>query len=226
MRPALALCLLLAACARPLTPAETGFAAGLFGDSFDPGPVRMVADAPVGLIERTRPVRPRTTCRERILPPPEGDTVTGRTAGIAGFQRVYTSQDWSLPDYLDGLPERIHLVAAMFFAHEMTHVWQWQNRDLTGYHPLRAAREHSRTRDPYLFDPQSDAPFLSFGYEQQASLVEEYVCCRAMDPGGARTARLAEKLSEVMDLAPHDPGAEGPEVWLPWTGGETENLCS
>ena len=49
----------------------------------------------------------------------------------------------------------------MLFAHEMTHVWQWQNRQATGYSPLRAAREHDFKADPYLYDISTKTRFLA-----------------------------------------------------------------
>jgi hypothetical protein len=110
-----------------------------------------------------------------------------RTAGIVLFNTLHVRPEYHLPDYVTPREGRRSLAAAMFFAHEMTHVWQWQNRAVTGYHPFRAFSEHARIEDPYLFDPREDRRFLDYGYEVQASLVEEYVCCRAVDPRGART---------------------------------------
>ena len=217
--------LMVAACGRPLTDTETAFMATLTGDTLDPAPVRIAEAGIVGLRSATYPVRPRTTCRERILPPPESDTFTARTAGVVLFNRAYIRPDWFLDDYMADWPEGQSIVAAMFFAHEMIHVWQWQNRELTGYHPLRAASEHVPGADPYLFDPdETRLSFLEFGYEQQASLVEEFVCCRALDPEGARTERLAALLSEVMPIArlPQTPM----DVRLPWDGAETRGICS
>ena len=49
----------------------------------------------------------------------------------AGVARLTLNQ----PRSINALSE------AMLLAHEMTHVWQWQNRKRTGYHPLRAAAE-------------------------------------------------------------------------------------
>ena len=88
----------------------------------------------------------------------------------------------------------------MLFAHEITHVWQWQNRATTGYSPLRAAREHEGGADPYLYDINTKAGFLDYGYEQQASIVEEFVCCAALDPTGSRTQRLEALISETMPI--------------------------
>ena len=64
----------LAACGRPLSEAERAFMAEI-----QPGlqteRIRMVENPLIGLRIRTRPARPRTTCREMILPPDSGPTV-------------------------------------------------------------------------------------------------------------------------------------------------------
>ncbi|WP_101068701.1 hypothetical protein [Roseovarius salinarum] len=215
-------CLLLAACGRPLTPAEAAFATRLHGATLDTDRVRFVKGAPVGSVTYTRQKRPRLACRERILPEPQGRTVTVSPAAIVLHNKVFYDRDWYAEDYLDGYPERMDLVAAMLFAHEITHVWQWQNRDVTGYSPIRALREHTRADDPYLFDVDTQAAFLDYGYEQQAGIVEEYVCCATLDPDAPRTRRLADMLRGAFPLGrlPR-PGA----VRLPWAGAETEGIC-
>ena len=124
----------------------------------------------------------------------------------------------------DGGAAPLDLAGAMFFVHEMTHVWQWQNRALTGYHPGRALREQVTIDDPYLFDDAADAPFLSYGYEAQASLVEEYLCCATLDPGGARTGRLFDLLRQVMPVA--EPAAFDRPVRLPWEGADVPDICA
>lgn len=216
----------IAACGRPLTLGEREFMAGLQGESFDPGPVRIGGNRLVGAFEQTYPVRPRNTCRERISPPPKGATFTGSTAGITLFQHVHTRPDVYRKDYVTRPDGAVNLAAAMFFAHEMTHVWQWQNRSVTGYHPFRAFAEHLDTEDPYLFDGDSRQRFLDFPYEQQASLVEEYVCCRALDPRGSRTARLERLLRQNMPLASRIDRLDGRVVLVPWEGLERAGICS
>lgn len=226
LRWIIALFLLLAACGRPLTEAEQSFMAEL-QPGLDPVPIRIVEMPLVGLRSHTRPVRPRVTCRERIFPPPEGLTVQTRAAGIATFRRIWVTPDYYLDDYLAGYPDELHLVAAMFFAHEMTHIWQWQTRAVTGYHPLRGASEHWVSDDPYLFDvPQETPDFLSYGFEQQASLVEEYVCCRAVDPNGARTERLEDILQPYLNLTPLNARISQPDILLPWDGVDLRGICS
>lgn len=214
--------LLLAACGRPLTPAETGLAAQVFGDSLQVSRVRLVESPLVGLTSRAYPVRPRTTCRERIAPPVAGPTFTARTAGMVVFNHIHISPRAWRDDYLDLPTGELPLGRAMFLLHELTHVWQWQNRAVTGYHPLLGGLEHLPGGDPYLWDPESTADFLSFGYEQQASMVEEYLCCAALDPAGARTLRLRESLSAVMPLG----ALSLPPARLPWPDAQVAGICS
>ena len=227
MRWTLLALFLLAACGRPLTEAEQVFMAELAGPAFDPAPVRITQNPLIGLTTRSYPARPRSTCRERIFPPPQGDTATGRTAGIVFFNRLHLREDYALPDYIAREDGAVNLLAQMFFVHEMTHIWQWQNRARTGYHPARAFAEHARLEDPYLFEAEAELPFLDYGYEQQASLVEEYVCCRTLDPEGARTQRLERLISQAMDLSPisQQPRAQS-DILLPWSGVELAGICS
>ncbi|MEJ6395093.1 hypothetical protein V8J82_17660 [Gymnodinialimonas sp. 2305UL16-5] len=221
---ALALC--VAACGRPLTPNEAAYMAELQGDTFDPARVRIVENPLVGLITQTYPTRPPTTCRERIFPPPEGPTFSAQTGGIVFFNTLHLREDLVIPDYTQFPDGTRGLVAAMFFAHEMTHVWQWQNRDVTNYHPFRAFWEHASIEDPYLFDTDAPRDFLSYGYEQQASLVEEYVCCRAIDPSGARTARLEALIGQAMPVTPLRERADDTPILLPWADAPLGGICS
>jgi len=220
---ALALALVPSACGRALNPAEIALAESLFGPTLDPAQVRLIRSGIVGATWRTYPTRPRATCRERIAPPRSEPTFVARPAAIALWNRVHFRADVALADYVARTEAGPNLAAAMFLAHELTHVWQWQNRARTGYTPWRAATEHVGAADPYLFDDTRAPGFLDYGYEQQASLVEEYLCCRTLDPAGARTARLDALLREVLPLPPL-PAAPQP-ARLPWTGAETRGIC-
>ena len=200
--------------------------AALQGDTFDPASVRIVENDLIGGTVRQYPARPQTTCRERVVPPPQTAVVEGRTAGMVLFNTLHVRPDFAVPDYTQMQNGQQHLYAVMFFAHEMTHVWQWQNRAVTGYHPLRAAREHILIDDPYLFDTDTNRHFLDYGYEVQASLVEEYVCCRATDPTGARTARLERLIGQVMPVTPWQTRADAAATYLPWAGTPAQGLCS
>ncbi|HID66825.1 MAG TPA: hypothetical protein EYP31_00775 [Roseibacterium sp.] len=220
------LALSLAACGRPLTTAEAVYMAELQGGTFDPGAVRIIRNPLVGLFTQTYPTRPPTTCRERIFPAPEEDYISARTGGIVLFNTLHLREDLVLPDYTRFPDGTRSLVAAMFFAHEMTHIWQWQNRAQTRYHPFRALWEHANVEDPYLFSNDDPRPFLNYGFEQQASLVEEYVCCRATDPRGARTARLEALIGQVMPVTPLRNRADSTPIYLPWEDAPIAGICS
>ncbi|WP_299598631.1 hypothetical protein [uncultured Tateyamaria sp.] len=216
---------LLAACGRTLTDAERAFADSIHGDQLNHQRVRLIDGAPTRAVTFKRKARPRTTCRERILPPPTSDTITAKPAAVALWQNVLFDKDWYLDDYVPAYPQEINLIAAMLLAHELTHVWQWQNREITGYSPLKAAREHRFSDDPYLFDVSAERKFLDFGFEQQGSIVEEFVCCRALDPQGGRTQRLHALISQAMPVSPL-PQSRQHDVRLPWDGVQVNGICA
>lgn len=222
MRYVLFLMIFLAACGRPLTVEEKAFIQGIHGDTLDTSRIRLVDRAPLRAYTFRIPKRPRVSCQERLLPEPTEDIITGAPAAAVLFNKVYLNNDYALPNYLKDFPERLYLLESMFFAHEMTHIWQWQNRDLTGYHPLKAAREHQTKDDPYLFDLSTNPRFLDYGYEQQGTIVEEYVCCAALAPQASRTKRLFEMLSEVF------PVRDLPQTSVipPWDGADFNGICS
>lgn len=220
------LCLILVACGRPLTEAERAYVFDIHGETLDTDRVRIRTNRLIGLISQDYPTRPPVTCRERIVPPPTTDIVEGRTAGLVLFNRLHVREPLFSNDYSQLPDETRNLYAAMFFAHEMTHIWQWQNRDITNYHPLRAVREHATVEDPYLFSLNENNAFLDYGYEAQASLVEEYVCCRALDPTGARTDRLERLIAQVMPVTPWQERADETQTFVPWSGVEPRGICS
>lgn len=217
--------LLLCACGRGLTETEAQLMSGIMGDTFDASQPRLSEAGFIGLTTRIYPARPQITCRERIAPPPDGPTIEVRTAGVVLWTHVLTNPDWTIPNYVPGYPDRFHLVAAMYFAHEMTHVWQWQNRDLTGYAPWGAATEHIAVTDPYLFDPTQEIRFLDMGYEQQAALVEEFICCRTLAPDAPRTERLYEVLRQVMPVQHPTQTPRPTEVLGIYPDADLSGLC-
>ncbi|KNG94214.1 hypothetical protein [Pseudaestuariivita atlantica] len=217
-------CLLLlvaASCGRPLTEAESRFARAIHGDQVDLRRVRLVNNAPVRAYTFRIPKRPRVTCQERIFPPPQTDILTGAPAAVVLFNRIYFNRDFWLDEYVPDYPERLHLFEAMLLGHELTHVWQWQNRARTGYHPLKAAREHGASDDPYLFDPDTPRAFLDFGYEQQGAIVEEYICCSALDPDAPRTARLHQMIAQEFPIS----RLPRVDTILPWNGARVDGIC-
>ncbi len=217
---------LLAACGRPLSPNETAFMRAIHGDSIDSKKIRIIEGNPAGSVTYKIPVRPRTTCQERIWPPiTKTQTVTVSPAATVIYNKILLRDDIYRPDMLAGYPDRIDVFDAMLFAHEATHVWQWQNRRQTGYSPFKALQEHSASVDPYLFDTEAARDFLDFGYEQQGSIVEEYVCCRLLDPNAPRTGRLRQMIGKYMPVSRLDAAIDRPTVVLPWKEARAEGIC-
>jgi hypothetical protein len=223
-----ALGLMLAACGRPLSEGEKALATTLFGDEMDAAPVRVAPFPALTSLTERRPPRPRVACRERIWPAPEkaeDGMVETFTAAFVSWNRINMADQLYAPDYLPKYPDRMSLPAAMLIGHEMTHVWQWQNRARTGYTPWKAAREHVPGTDPYLLEISGDRDFLDFPYEQQGAIVEEYICCRALDPEGGRTKRLHAMLSRAMPVKDIDRLSAMPEAVLPYQGVKTQGIC-
>ncbi len=217
---------LIAACAsRPLTEAERRFTDTIMGPELDTSRVRITRGAAVGLLTATIPPKPRTTCREKLLPPRD-IAVKGTFPAFVTFDQVYYTRKHWRADFLNDYPDSMTLREAMRFAHEMVHVWQWQNRATTRYHPVKAMFEHVESDDPYLIEIDEDRAFLDYGYEQQGVIVEEFICCRALDPGGARTARLQSLVGEVFPTAIGREAVQAKNISLPWEGAEINGICS
>jgi hypothetical protein len=217
---------LLAACAeRTLSPAERAFTDTVLGPAIDADEVRFVRGSASNLIETEIPVRPRTTCREKIHRP-RSEPAPGSFPAMAIGPRVFFARDAWSEDFLAGYPDAKDLRDAMRVAHELTHVWQWQRRDVTGYHPLKASLEHAESDDPYLLEIDPSKGFLDYAYEQQGVIVEEFVCCRALDPEGRRTDELHRLVTEVFPEALRSDPTAGGAVRLPWDGAETAGICN
>lgn len=216
--------LLLVACStRPMTGAEQAFSATVQGSALEAGAVRVNRGVLIAGFPSTRKPRPYVSCRERIRPRETEERISWSVAGLVVGQHLFVSRSAWKDDFLTYYPATLPLDDAMFFAHEMTHVWQWQHRRNTGYSPWRAASEHGAKDDPYLFELVPGRGFAAYGVEQQASLVEEFVCCRALDPEGARTDNLYELLVPVF------PGlarrSMATDITLPWAEAETHGIC-
>lgn len=222
MRFSLFLLLCLAACGRPMSQGEAKFAQEIHGPSINPKKIRLLDKAPLGSYTFERQKRPRLACRERIFPEPSQHRVTGSPAAAVWLNTILFSDRAYRRDFMPDYPARIDLYDAMLLAHEVTHAWQWQNRAVTGYSPFRSIREHQTSDDPYLFDISTSSNFLDYGFEQQASIVEEYICCATLDPDAPRSRRIADMLRGAFPLQKLSVPAQ---VTLPWRGVTLAGIC-
>lgn len=199
----LAILSLLAACSRPLTPAEEAFANDLFGEGLDTSKVRVTQG--LGVVPLYRTVPGKVTLVEGTdraclrTPQPRG---AQPPQAFALGNRLHFDTGLYSTDMIVRWPDAMRVPQALIFAHELTHAWQWQNRAVTGYSPARAVAESIELADPYFSEGQ--APFFSFGYEQQAAIVEDYVCFAFANPNHPRRAELRAILAPVFPLDAFD----------------------
>lgn len=194
--------ILLAACSRPLTEDERVFAETLFGPTLDTDKVTIAQGLGVAPLYRTVPSSVRVlrgtnraclrTPQPRGAQPPQAFALYNRMH----FDSTLYSSDMARP-----WPRAVRFPQSLILAHELTHVWQWQNRDLTGYAPWRAVLESFELADPYYSGDEETPIFLSLGYEQQAAVVEDFVCFTVANPTHPRRQVLRDALEPFFPVA-------------------------
>lgn len=196
----LALLVVLAGCTgRPLSQGERQFAADVIGPGLDVGKVRVAAG--FGLQAPPETTAPPPLAKRRTVPGicdrvPQGPR-TEPPPAFALWNSIHLAEKYYRDDTAPRWPDSVLLPQSLIMAHELVHIWQWQNRGRTGYRPARAALESLLNLDPYYYTPADGDVFLSFGYEQQAALVEDYFCYALLDPANPRRTALRAI------LAPH-----------------------
>ncbi len=194
--------LALGACARPLTEAEQRFAQDLFGPSLDTGAVTISQG--LGLTPPYRTVPASLTVLNGTdkacvrTPQPRG---AQPPQAFALWNRMHFDSELYSSDMARTWPKGLRFPNALILAHELTHVWQWQNRAETGYTPARAVAESWRFADPYFSGSGNGPEFYAYGYEQQAALVEDFVCFTIANPNHPRRAELRDILEPVLPVA-------------------------
>jgi len=146
----------LTACTRPLTPGETAFARDMFGPSLDPARVHVRVGAGVTPLPRPKPTPPAQGRRADIpagfcTRTPQPRQIRWPAAFVLG-NTVFIKREYYTADTFPNWPESFLVPQGFLMAHELTHVWQWQNRATTHYSPLRPLAEATRKADPYFWD--------------------------------------------------------------------------
>jgi len=190
-------------CSRGLSPGEQALARNIFGDDLQLDKVRVISGFGLAPLPDARPAEtapatlgPRPGVCDRNAPTPR----TGPPPAMALFQQINFSGQYYSPDTAPRWPAGVQLPQALLMAHELTHVWQWQNRTRTGYWPGRAALENVLNTDPYFYSPAAGTTFFGFGYEQQAALVEDYLCFVLFDPTAPRRGEVHDILAPVFPI--------------------------
>jgi hypothetical protein len=200
----------LAACARPLTQNEETFAEALFGETLDAQAVRIWGGLPQAWTEMPStgvtaeadapplpPRRPPEGFCER-KPQKAGETVL---AAFVLYDHIWFMHDFYEHDSFNGFPVSVPLPTALIMVHELVHVWQWQNRAVTGYTPTGSAGESVGVEDPYYWADAAAQEFLSYGYEQQAAIIEDFACYALFDRRAVRYRELKALLAPVLPVS-------------------------
>lgn len=199
--------LLVSACSRGLTPAETRVADALFGETLDTGRVRIMAGVGVTPLPRPKPVSPERTAAGPMAAP-EGLCVrrpaTRRywtwPAAFTLYDSIYFSYRYYAPDAFGGFPATVSFPASLILLHELVHVWQWQNAARTNYTIRTSAGETLDRVDPYWWVSEQGREFLSYGYEQQAAIIEDFACYALFARDDPKLGELAGLLRPVLPV--------------------------
>ncbi len=201
-----ALCALLsgAACTRPLASGERALARDVFGQSLNVEKVRVAKGFGLAPPPTSTPLPPVTgggiAPRPGICDRVPRDGPAGPPPAFALYNRVHMMGRFYKTDTAYQWPEKVLLPEALIMAHELTHVWQWQNRKRTGYRPAREALESVFNLDPYFYTPEQGDGFLTYGYEQQGALVEDYLCFAILDPANPRRTEVRDIIAPYFEV--------------------------
>jgi hypothetical protein len=124
----------------------------------------------------------------------------GSADAITFFNTIYFDNGYYSDDILEGYPDFIFINDAALLAHEVTHVWQYQNRDITGYHPVKALFEHIQYSDPYSYTLTPGKKFLDYRYEQQGRIVQDYILIYYVNSSDPRVATYEKLIKESIPL--------------------------
>ena len=197
----------LSACSRPLSENEVQMSQTLFGDTLDTSKVRVRAGVGALPLPNPDPIPedvakaaprdiPKTVC-DRV---PQPDQKWTYPAGFVLWNQIYLKREFYRDDMFDGWPESLPMPHALLMAHELVHVWQWQNRDRTGYTPFKSGAESFQPGDPYYWPGREPGAYLSYNFEAQAALVEDYMCMTLFVPDHPRRKELEALIAPVIPV--------------------------
>lgn len=105
------------------------------------------------------------------------------------FSRDRYVDDFSTTPFRDDL---------WLMAHELVHVWQWQNRNEVGYSFSRIVSEHLKYGDAvYDYQLETGKAFTDYRFEQQGAIVECYAQLLETQPNATITEHHARLIAQV-----------------------------
>ncbi|WP_394689862.1 hypothetical protein [Hoeflea sp.] len=118
---------------------------------------------------------------------------------------IYYARTSYRSDFAEGFPRQVVVDELSLLAHEMVHVWQHQNRERTGYSLLAVALEHLSYKRPYDYVITPGKAFLSYRFEQQGRIMQDYVFLAFQEAvlnrqDRSRLRQLRELLETEFDL--------------------------
>jgi hypothetical protein len=139
--------------------------------------------------------------------------ILARPEAVTVCNDIYYLQNYA-DDFLSGWPRSINVGDASLLAHEMTHVWQYQNRGLTGYSLVKVIAEHLRHKDPYAYSIEPGKSFLDYRYEQQGAIVQRYAFLLFVNTDPAEFQQLERLIKDVIPLQPFIRGLKNVSAGL------------
>jgi hypothetical protein len=180
----------VAACSRPMTDGEIAYTKEIITQGVDFGEVRFSGQEKRGIRKAER-----LLAQEVLEASDSEESVDRLISGLPSLfgadafvieNTVYFDSDVYSSDFSTSTIDSDRWL----MAHELTHVWQWQNRDVTGYTFAKVVSEHLNFgNEVYEYTLAQSKRFTEYRFEQQGAIVQCYVMLRQLMPNDPLTVR-------------------------------------
>lgn len=192
-KTAVAICLLISACSRPMTDGEITYGSQIITRDLNTDLVRFSGQESEAIRSATKQLdaeaeqlssdaRANSSTEElrSVLPSLFGaDAMT--IGNVIYYDKSVYSSDFSTSSYASD---------RWLMAHELTHVWHWQNRATTGYTFTKVVSEHLEFgENVYDYALVVGKKFSEYRFEQQGEIVECYAMLRQVEPNSNLTLK-------------------------------------
>jgi len=180
----------LAACGRQMTDGEIAYSREIISEGLEFGHVRFSGQKAQGIRRAERQLA------QELIETPDGEANADRL--VSGLPSLFGADAIAIGNtvYFDRAVYSSDFSTSTFdsdrwlMAHEVTHVWQWQNRDVTGYTFAKVVSEHLEFGDGvYDYHLVDGKRFTEYRFEQQGAIVQCYAMLRQLRPNDPLTIR-------------------------------------